>query len=307
MKTDTIALARVSQIHEMSGLPRPLHPLVSVVHNRDIKTVAELQGVKIINHLYTVIFKSSAACSSFSYGRNTYDYEEGTLVFTAPGQVMQFESEDDNPPEIDPDGWSLVFHPDVFRKSDLAHKMRNYSFFKYDSKEALHLSDHERQTIEGFLDKIVQEYSQSPDRHSQHLITSNIELFLDYCLRFYDRQFFSRTNLNSDIISKFEQFLIQYYDANKMNSRGVPSVEYCAKELGFSPNYLSDLLKKETGKTALEHIHAFIVEKAKTQLLNSSDTIGVIAYSLGFDYPQRFSNLFKSKTGMSPKDYRGQN
>ncbi|MEM7660291.1 MAG: helix-turn-helix transcriptional regulator, partial [Bacteroidota bacterium] len=279
---------------------------VSVIHNRDIQTVSAMQGVKMINHLYTIIFKSSNVCSSFSYGRNSYDHEEGTLVFTAPGQVMKFDN-DAGEEEIDSEGWSLVFHPDVFRKSALAEKMNAYSFFHYDSNEALHISDTERIAIEDLLNKIIQEYSQPLDRHSQHLIVSNIELFLDYCLRFYDRQFFSRTYLNSDIMSKFERFLLNYFESDRATQQGIPSVDYCAKQLNFSPNYLSDVLKKETGKTALEHIHFFLIERAKNSLLNSSDTISGIAYSLGFEFPQRFSNLFKSKTGMSPKEYRYSN
>lgn len=302
-----VEIHKISQMHQMGGLPKPKHQLVSVIHNRDIQMISNLQGVKVINHLYTIIFKSSHVCSAFSYGRNLYDYEDGTLVFTSPGQVMEFKSDAEEDTQIDPDGWSLVFHPNIFRKSDLADKINKYSFFHYDSNEALHLSDEERNSIEDLLNKIIQEYSQRLDRHSQHLIVSNIELFLDYCLRFYDRQFLSRTNLNSDFISKFERLLVNYYESDQACSQGVPSVEYCAKQLHLTPNYLSDLLKKETGKTTLEHIHLFLIEKAKNSLLNSSDTISGIAYSLGFEFPQRFSNLFKSKTGMSPKEYRSLN
>ena len=301
-----IEIHEIAQMHKMGGLAEPKHRLVSVIQNQEIKTVAPLQGVKVVNHLYTVIFKSSNVCSSFSYGRNSYDHEKGTLVFTAPGQVMEFNNDKEDQ-EIDPAGWSLAFHPDIFRSSGLSEKMSKYSFFHYDSNEALHLSNDERMAIEDLLNKIIQEYSQTLDRHSQHLIVSNIELFLDYCLRFYDRQFFSRTYLNSDIVSKFERFLIHYYESEQVAQKGIPSVKFCAKELGFSPNYLSDLLKKETGKTALEHIHLFLIEKAKNSLLSSTDSISGIAYSLGFEYPQRFSNLFKSKTGMSPKEYRSLN
>ncbi|MCI4671792.1 MAG: helix-turn-helix transcriptional regulator [Bacteroidia bacterium] len=304
---ETIEVRKISQLHKMGGLPSPRHQLVSVIHNRDIKTVSAMQGIKVINHLYTIIFKSSNICSSFSYGRNSYDHEEGTLVFTAPGQVMKFNDNSVEDEQIDPEGWSLIFHPDVFRKSDLSEKMNKYSYFHYDSNEALHISDNERVTIEELLNKIIQEYNQPLDRHSQHLIVSNIELFLDYCLRFYDRQFFSRANLNSDVMSKFERFLRNYYESDLVSQNGIPSVEYCARQLSFSPNYLSDLLKKETGKTALEHIHFFLIERAKNSLLNSSDTISGIAYSLGFEFPQHFSNLFKSKTGLSPKEYRNLN
>jgi len=298
-----IEINTISQSLQMVGLPSPEHQLVSIVYNRDIKSAENLQGIKIINNLYTVIFKPTDNCSSFSYGRNTYDYEQGTLVFTAPGQVMEF-NKDTAAEQIDPDGWTLIFHPNLFRKSDLANKINRYSFFHYDSNEALHLSDKELKTIEDLLDKIVQEYSQKLDRHSQHLIVSNIELFLDYCLRFYDRQFFSRTNLNTDTISKFERLLNHYYISDKVSQTGIPSVEFCAKQLNVSPNYLTDLLKKETGKTTLEHIHLFLIEKAKNSLLNSSNTISEIGYSLGFEYPQHFSNLFKSKTGFSPTEYR---
>lgn len=304
MMQQTIAIHKISQMHQMGGLPKPKHPLVSVIHNRDLKAIANLQGIKVVNHLYVVIFKSSNVCSSFSYGRNLYDFEEGTLVFTAPGQVMEFNNGPEEGQEIDPDGWSLIFHPNIFRKSDLSDKINKYSFFHYDSNEALHVSNQERMAIEDLLNKIIQEYSQQLDQHSQHLIVANIELFLDYCLRFYDRQFFSRTNLNSDTISKFERFLIHYYESDQAYQKGVPSVDYCAQQLNLSPNYLSDLLKKETGKTALEHIHFFLIERAKNNLLNSSDTISRIAYALGFEFPQHFSNLFKSKTGMSPTEYR---
>ena len=299
-----IKITKVSEMHQMGDLPKPKHPLISVIYNRDLKMVPNVQDVKIINHLYTIIYKTSNECSSFSYGRSNYDYEEGTLVFTAPGQVMEFENEVSEIEQVDPDGWTLIFHPDILRKSKLSDKINEYSFFQYHSNEALHLSEQEKISIEGLLEKIVQEYSQMLDRHSQSLIVSNIELFLDYCLRFYDRQFFSRANSNSDTLSKFERLLIKYYETDKAHQNGVPSVEYCAKQLNLSPNYLSDLLKRETGKTTLEHIHFFLIERAKNSLLNSSDSISGIAYALGFEYPQHFSNLFRSKTGFSPKEYR---
>ena len=295
-------------MHKAVGLPASAHQLVSVIYNRDITTVEVLQDVKVINNLYVVIFKSSKSCSPFSYGKNIYDFEDGTLVFTAPGQVMEFnQANAGDDQSIDPDGWSLAFHPELFRKSDLAERIDRYSFFYYDANEALHISNQERQTIEELLEKIIYEYSQRPDRHSQHLIVSNIELFLDYCLRFYDRQFFSRTNLNQDILSKFERLLTRYFQSIQAHQKGIPSVEFCAGELNLSPKYLSDLLKRATGKTTQEHIHHFLIEKAKVTLLNSSATISEIGYSLGFEYPQHFSNLFKLKTGYSPREYRNLN
>ena len=303
--TNSFVINSISQAHDVAGLPKPKHPLVSVVRTRDFEPVMNFKGLKVINNLYQITLKQ-VDCGNLIYGKNSYDYEEGTLVFTSPGQVMVFEGE--IPMENDADeGWTLAFHPDLIRKSNLADKIHKYSFFNYDVSEALHLSDEERNTIEELLDKIVKEYSQNLDRHSQNLIIANIELLLDYCLRFYDRQFYTRANLNSDVVSKFERILKGYYKKNKAVDFGLPSVNYCAKELNLSPNYLSDLLKKETGKTAKEHIHLYVVDKAKNILLNSSDSVSEIAYSLGFEYPQHFSNLFKSKTGISPRDYRNTN
>lgn len=296
----------ISQAHKLVGLTKPKHPLVSVVFANEIQTVGSFQETKVINNLFQIIMKSSNDCQNLQYGKNSYDYEDGTLVFTAPGQVMEFGEEVTSPDEST-EGWTLAFHPDLIRKSNLANRMDEYSFFNYDVNEALHLSDDERQTIEELLNKIIREYSQNLDRHSQNLIISNIELLLDYCLRFYDRQFYTRTNINSDIVSKFERTLKAYYQTGKADELGVPNVHYCANELNLSPNYLSDLLKKETGKTTQEHIHLHIIEKAKNILLNSKDSISEVGYTLGFEYPQHFSSLFKSKTGYSPRAYRNLN
>jgi AraC-like DNA-binding protein len=204
----------------------------------------------------------------------------------------------------DIEGWTLIFHPDLIRSHDLSAKINQYSFFNYELSEALHLSDKERMAIEDIIGKIINEYSQNLDHYSHHLIVSNIQLLLDYCLRFYDRQFLIRSNLNVGIIAQFEKELRAYYQSDKVAQHGLPTVAYLGKILNKSPHYLSDLLKKETGKTAQEHIHLFILEIAKNNLLNSSTPISEIAYKLGFDYPQYFSNLFKSKIGQSPSEYR---
>jgi AraC-like DNA-binding protein len=295
----------ISQAHEAAGLPTPKHPLVSVVWAKDFRPVVDFRGLKVVNNLYQVILKQ-LGCGNLQYGRNSYDYEDGTLVFTAPGQVTVFEGEMPADNETN-EGWTLAFHPDLIRKSGLADKIHKYSFFNYDVNEALHLSDDERRTVEDLLDKIIKEYSQNLDKHSQSLIISNIELLLDYCTRFYDRQFYTRSNLNVDFVSKFERLLKAYYQTDKASEIGLPSVQYLARELNLSSNYLSDLLKKETGKTAQEHIHLFVIDKAKNTLLNSTYSIREIGYSLGFEYPQHFSNLFKSKTGFSPSQYRNLN
>lgn len=302
--SETIYINSISQIHQALGLPKPKHPLVSVIQVQDIEISTEFREVKIILNLFQIALKKDSY-GTLKYGRNSYDYQEGTLIFIAPGQVLEYENEE--PTLEEPAGWSLVFHPDLIRKSDLAEKIDRYSFFDYASNEALHISDDERTTIEELLDKIIREYSQNLDRYSQNLINSNIELLLDYCLRYYDRQFYTRTDLNQDVISKFERLLKVYYKESKEVDLGVPTLSHCANELNLSPNYLSDLLKKETGKSAQEHIHLFVIEKAKSKLLNSKKSISEIAYALGFEYPQHFSTLFKSKTGFSPREYRSLN
>ncbi len=292
----------ISQAHQAVGLPPPKHPLVSLVKTADFRPTIDFRGLKVVNNLYQISLKQ-LGCGNLLYGKNSYDYEEGTLVFTSPGQVTVFEGAMPTNPELDM-GWTLAFHPDLIRTSGLADKMSHYSFFNYEVNEALHLSEQELKTIEDILDKVVTEYSQNLDKHSQNLIISNIELLLDYCTRFYDRQFYTRSNLNLDYVSKFERLLTRYYDSKQEEITGLPSVQYLAKELGFSSNYLSDLLKKETGKTAQEHIHFFVIEKAKNKLLSSNSSISEIGYALGFEYPQHFSNLFKLKTGCSPSEYR---
>lgn len=300
-----VIINSIRQAHQSMGLATPKHPLVTVVQTKNFNTTQDFTGVKIINNLYQVTLKQ-LGCGNLFYGKNSYDYEEGTLVFTSPGQVTMFEGE--MPAEDDSNaGWILAFHPDLIRKSSLADKMSQYSFFNYEVNEALHLSAEELKTIEGILDKIIIEYSQNLDKHSQNLIISNIELLLDYCTRFYDRQFYTRSNLNLDHVSKFEKTLKRYFETGQVHEKGLPHVGYLAQELNFSANYLSDLLKKETGKTAQEHIHLFVIEKAKKKLLNSKNSISEIGYSLGFEYPQHFSNLFKSKTGLSPSEYRNLN
>ncbi|WP_340200885.1 helix-turn-helix domain-containing protein [Ascidiimonas sp. W6] len=290
----------------MLGLESPKHPLVTVIKAKDYETATILQDVKIVMNLYRITLKSSNYHGKIKYGKNTYDYEAGTLIFSNTEQVMEYESGFEKGDE-NIEGWTLVFHPDLIRKHNLVNKINQYSFFNYEVNEALHLSEKERKTIEELLAKVIREYSQNLDRHSQHLIISNIELLLDYCLRYYDRQFYTRTNLNNDLVSKFEKLLIEYYESENPNKKGVPSVNYCAKSLNLSPNYLSDLLKKETGKTTQEHIHLFVIEKAKNKLLNSKDSISEIGYALGFEYPQHFSNLFKSKTGLSPSEFKNLN
>ena len=296
----------IHQAHSLLGLAKPKHPLITCIKSNEYEANSTFDNVRIVMSLYQNTLKSSNYKGAIKYGKNSYDYDEGTLIFVAPEQAMEYGNDLKNDND-GLDGWTLVFHPDLIRKHDLVDKIHQYSFFNYEISEALHLSDEERKIIEEVIAKIVYEYSQRLDKHSQNLIVSNIELLLDYCLRFYDRQFLTRTNVNSDIVSGFNKILNGYYQSKKHHDLGLPTVKYCGKQLKISPNYLSDLLKKETGKSAQEHIHLFIIEKAKNTLLNSSESISKIGYSLGFEYPQHFSNLFKSKTGSSPKEYRNLN
>ena len=235
------------------------------------------------------------------YGRNKYDFQEGSLLCKAPEQVLTFEVNDE--PQT-ANGWGLYFHPDLIRRSSLGKHIKDYTFFSYDTNEALHLSDKEKEILEDIISKIKTEIGQNIDKHSQRLIVSNIELLLNYCDRFYDRQFITRENHNKDLISKFESFLDDYFGSKQLTEKGLPTVKFCAEQMGFSPNYLSDLLKKDTGKNTQEHIHFHLVEQAKTMLLNTNDTVSEIAYNLGFEYPQHFSKIFKKKTGISPASYR---
>lgn len=297
-----ITISSIHQAHKLLELPSPEHPLVSVIQSKVYETAPVFYNTKVILDLYRVTLKSSNYKGHIQYGRNSYDYEEGSLIFSAPGQIMEYEAEIE--PNGDIEGWTLIFHPDLIRNHELSTKINQYSFFNYEISEALHLSEKERIAIEEIIQKIINEYSQNLDHYSHYLMVSNIQLFLDYCLRFYDRQFLIRSNLNAGVIAQFERELRGYYQSDNVAQQGLPTVAYLGKVLNKSPHYLSDLLKKETGKTAQEHIHLFILEIAKNNLLNSNKPISEIAYLLGFDYPQYFSNLFKSKIGQSPSEYR---
>lgn len=296
--TEFIHIQSITQLHQLMEIEKPVHPLISVVrHSKDMKI--SFGNARFNSDLYFISLKENIK-GSFKYGRNAYDFEEGTLLFVAPRQVMSSNE------EIEPDlgGWSIFFHPNLIRKSSLATTITDYHFFNYDIHEALHLSDKEKATLTECVLKIEQEINQNIDKHSQELIIHNIEAILKYGLRYYDRQFAIRSNQSQDHISKFEAFLKNYFNQNQQIETGIPTVEICGKAMNMSGKYLSDLLKAETGKSLLEHIHLFIVEQAKSTLLNSALSVSEISYSLGFDYPQHFSKLFKTKTGLSPSEYR---
>ena len=294
----------ITEAHYIFGITKPKHPLVSVIHHKQVQVRPEFHNVRCTLGMYYISCKSHVE-GSLKYGRNSYDFQEGSMLFVKPEQVLTYDGHDES---TSPDnGWALLFHPDLIRKSELGKTIEDYSFFSYDVTEALHLSEEEKRSLNELIIKIEKEYNQNIDRHSQKLIISNIELLLDYCTRYYDRQFYTRTNLNKDVLTKFETLLKDYYSNDNQLSLGIPSVNYCGKELNISPKYLSDLLKKETGKNAKHHIDDFLINKAKNRLLSSTDSISQVAYDLGFEYHQHFSKLFKLKTGLSPSEYRNLN
>ncbi|MBD0776360.1 AraC family transcriptional regulator [Maribacter sp. ANRC-HE7] len=298
--TTFIHIDSITKAHELLGLQPPKHPLVSIIPVEDVRHDFDFEDVRLTLGLYIVSLKEGMQCN-FGYGRNSYDFTNGTMIFTKPGQVLTPENQGTSE---NPKGWMLLFHPDLIRKSQLGNSIENYSFFSYEIFEALHLSEEEKQTVTDLIHKIEAEFRQHIDKHSQKLIIATIGLLLDYCMRYYDRQFYVRTNLNQDYVSNFETLLSSYFQSSKPSELGLPTVKYCGEQLQMSSNYLSDLLKKETGKSAKDHINTFVVNRAKNKLMGSKASVSQIAYDLGFDYPQHFSTLFKKKTGISPAKYR---
>lgn len=297
MKEEIIPIKSISQLHEAFGFEKPRHPLISVVDSSKICPNPEHRDLRVAMDFYMISMKNGDC--GIQYGRNYYDFAEGTLIFTAPGQVIM-ASDDQEFPE----GWILFFHADLLRKTALADTIDSYQFFSYDVSEALHLSDREKTIMTDCVDNIKYEYEQNIDAHSQALFVSNIGLLLNYSNRFYERQFHTRKHQHGDILSNFEKALKTYIHSEDLTKNGLPSVQYFAEIVNLSPNYLSDLLKKETGKNTKEHINEMVVDRAKNMLLNSGHSVSEIAYDLGFNYPHYFSRMFKSNTGFSPQKYR---
>ena len=277
-----------------------LHPRVSVV---DLSKANPRQGSRMYFGFYTIFLKE-VKCGDLVYGRHTYDYQEGTLVFLAPGQVAGVNSKGET---YQPKGYALVFHPDLIHGSQLGKHIQDYTFFGYQSNEALHLSERERKIVLDCFSKIQYELEHAIDNHSKKLIVSNIELFLNYCIRFYDRQFITRDNVQKGIMERFENLLNSYFQSDKPETIGLASVAYCAGELNLSPNYFGDLVKKETGKTAQEYIQSKLIDEAKERIFDQNKSVSQIAYELGFKYPQHFTRLFKQRVGQSPNEYRNLN
>lgn len=289
----------ISELTEGMGLGKTTHPLITVIDVSKLAYGEEFVGMKFSSDLYCIGMKD-ASCG-IEYGRNHYDFDEGVLMFTAPKQVITItKAQEINQVQ----GWMLYFHPDLIRNTSLSQRIDEYSFFGYDVHEALHLSDQEQETITQCVEMIKSEIEQRIDDHSQKVLVSGIELLLNHCSRYYNRQFNTRSAQNSDVISKVESLLRNFYKENDISKLGQPTINYLAENCHLSPGYLSDLLSKETGRSAKDHINDFMVDKAKNLLLSSEDSISGIAYSLGFNYPHYFGRLFKQKTGMTPQEYR---
>ena len=276
------------------------HPLISLV---DLNKSGPLERTKFTLGFYAIIIKETN-CGDLRYGNKYYDYAEGTIVFFGPGQIITNEPEGEL---HQPYGKALIFHPDLIKGTNLGKQIHEYSFFSYQSSEALHVSDKERELVTVCFANIANEIAQNIDRHSKRLIVANLELLLKYCLRFYDRQFITREQANQGIIEQFEEKLNEYLVGEKLKAYGVPTVAYFANELHLSPNYFGDLIKKETGKSALEYIQMHLIDLAKERIFDTSKSLSEISYELGFKYPQHFTRFFKQKMGISPTAYRGLN
>jgi AraC family transcriptional activator of pobA len=289
----------VAQYNAIRGVATK-HPLVTVI---DLSKAQPIPAGSFNFGLYAVGLKVLNS-GHLRYGRRHYDYQDGSLIFVAPGQVVGVEH---GLELLSPTGWILLFHPDLINGTPLGKHIQDYTFFSYDVNEALHLSDKEKSIVIDCFSKIDHELDQNIDKHSKMLISSNIELLLNYCIRFYDRQFITRDNANKGVLERFETLMNDYYSSDKPQNEGLPSVAYCAEALHLSPNYFGDLVKKETGSSALEYIQSKIIEVAKERLFDINKSASEIAYELGFKYPQHFTRLFKQKAGVTPNVFRMMN
>lgn len=296
MNTKLLNIETISQYNEMLGI-ETLNPLVSVI---DLSTAKPMRHMRHTFSFYVVFLKDEKNCELI-YGRQRYDYQKGSVICLAPGQVIGIE---DTGEVFQPKGWALCFDPELIRGTSLGRNMFEYSFFSYDVNEALHLSESERRLFVDCLEKIKMELENKTDRLSKRLIATNIELLLDYCLRFYERQFVTREPVNRNILVRFETLLEEYFSGGKAVNNGLPSVKYCASELCLSAGYFGDLIKKETGISAQTYIQNKVINIAKERILNPMYSITQVAYELGFQYPQHFTRLFKKVTGKTPKDYK---
>jgi len=294
-----VKINSVSELHKLMQLPKPKHPLVSLINYNDVQYDAIDISVKAVLNFYMVSIKHNADCK-FNYGQNYYDFDEGVLAFMEPGQIASGTQEGN----IKADGWLLVFHPDLIRNYPIGKNIKNYGFFSYAINEALHLSESEETMLGEIFKNIEKEYNHSIDQFSQDVMVSQIELLLNYSNRFYNRQFITRKTGSSDLLTKMENLLDEYFGSDKIIESGLPTVHFFAEKLNLSPNYLSDMLRTLTGQSTQQHIHNKLIEKAKEALTTTNLSVSEIAYRLGFEHPQSFSKLFKTKMNISPIEYR---
>lgn len=299
-----IKLQTIPDLFKFFQLDQPiLHPLVAVI---DFSKVNEniIDDTRISADFYALIFKDYNR-NNVKYGRKIVDFHDGSLICMAPNQVIDMDNDIEQSPEMM--GWGVFFQPDLIRATSLNDKMKDYSFFSYEMAEALHMSEKEKQILHECVLKIEAELHENIDVHSQAIIVSTIEVLLNYCSRFYGRQFITRKSSGNSVIMQVEKILSEYFKQNDISEKGLPTVKYLAEQVHLSASYLSDLLKKETGKNAQDHIHFYLIEEAKNILLSTDRSISEIAYSLGFEYPQYFNKLFKQKTGKTPVEFRSVN
>lgn len=294
-----IKISSVADFHKPMGI-ETLHPLISVVNFADFPDASALIGEYGIQYeVYAIFLKETKSCG-LRYGHSVYDYEEGTIIFIAPGQKIELS----NAPGTRPEGWALLFHPDLLHGTSLGKRIRNFCFFDYSVHEALHMSERERSIIVGCLKEISYELNHSIDKHSKSILVSNIEVLLSHSQRFYDRQFITREIPNHRFMAAFREILSGYWETDRPGFVGIPSVAYFADRLNLSPGYFGDLVKRETRKSAQEYIQLALIERAKELLDTTPLSISEVAYALGFTYPHHFTRLFNNKVGQSPKQYR---
>lgn len=290
----------INEFHKMSGLPKPEHPLVSLVDYGLVEYQTDEKEISWVQHFYTIGLKRNIQ-GKFRYGQQQYDFDEGLLSFVSAGQVVHLTVEK---PEVRPTGFLLIIHPDFIWNTSLAKTIKQYDFFGYAVNEALFLSEKEETLVTDIFLNIQKEYHSNIDKFSQNIIISQIELLLNYCERFYQRQFITRKKSSHQILEKLETQLEDYFNDHNLIEKGLPTAQNIASSLNVSPNYLGSLLKTLTGQTTQQHIHEKLIEKAKEKLSTTNLSVSEIAYELGFEHPQSFSKLFKTKTNQSPLEFR---
>ena len=296
-----LRIKTITEYHRVMGLPKPEHPLISVINFESIKRLPYSESISLVFDFYSISLKRNFN-ARFKYGQQEYDFDEGIMFFISPGQVFGLEIEKGS--DLRHTGWLLLVHPDFLWNTTLAKTIKKYEYFDYAVNEALYLSDKEEAKITGMMQNMEQEYRSNIDKFSQDIIVAQLDLLLNYADRFYHRQFITRKITNHQVLSRLEDTLTAYFDGNALATKGLPTVQYVADSLNVSPGYLSGLLKTLTGQSTQQHIHDKLIAKAKERLSTTVLSVSEIAYELGFEHPQSFSKLFKTKTSLSPLEFR---